>query len=212
MEPVFAKHPEMVEVMERLVEPERMIAFRVAWVDDSGKQQVCDQAVGPASSSGYEAIAGCMQHGLWIDDTGKQQLDNQASGPVVWPALRCPWQRTVSIAGRRLRPPALPKRVLRRRRCIIICVGVGSSCMHMHAGEPRLPGAVQQRPRAVQGRPATPPVRDAVHHQVPGLRAGTWPPFRPPGHSVSLGSFLTVSLQEMSNSMPKSHCASPDAS
>jgi len=40
MEPVFEKHPEMVEVMERLVEPERMIAFRVAWVDDDGKQQV----------------------------------------------------------------------------------------------------------------------------------------------------------------------------
>ena len=40
MEPVFEKHPEMIEVMERLVEPERMIAFRVAWVDDAGKQQV----------------------------------------------------------------------------------------------------------------------------------------------------------------------------
>jgi hypothetical protein len=40
MEPVFAKHPEMIAVMERLVEPERMLAFRVAWVDDSGKQQV----------------------------------------------------------------------------------------------------------------------------------------------------------------------------
>ena len=39
MEPVFAKHPELIPVMERLVEPERMIAFRVAWVDDKGKQQ-----------------------------------------------------------------------------------------------------------------------------------------------------------------------------
>ena len=39
MEPVFAKHPEMIDVMERLVEPERMVAFRVAWVDDKGKQQ-----------------------------------------------------------------------------------------------------------------------------------------------------------------------------
>lgn len=26
--------------MERMVEPERMVAFRVAWVDDKGKQQV----------------------------------------------------------------------------------------------------------------------------------------------------------------------------
>lgn len=40
MEPVFAKHPEMIDVVERLVEPERMIAFRVAWVDDAGKQHV----------------------------------------------------------------------------------------------------------------------------------------------------------------------------
>ena len=40
MEPVFAKHPEMIDVVERLVEPERMIAFRVAWIDDAGKQHV----------------------------------------------------------------------------------------------------------------------------------------------------------------------------
>lgn len=40
MEPVFAKHPELISVMERLVEPERMLQFRVAWVDDKGTQQV----------------------------------------------------------------------------------------------------------------------------------------------------------------------------
>lgn len=40
MEPVFAKHPELIPVMERLVEPERMLQFRVAWVDDKGTQQV----------------------------------------------------------------------------------------------------------------------------------------------------------------------------
>ena len=51
MEPVFAKHPEMIEVMERLVEPERMIAFRVAWVDDKGKQQVlCCREAYPSDS------------------------------------------------------------------------------------------------------------------------------------------------------------------
>ena len=42
LEPVLKKHPEYVEyaVVERMVEPERQIMFRVSWVDDSGKVQV----------------------------------------------------------------------------------------------------------------------------------------------------------------------------
>ncbi|MEF2097540.1 NADP-specific glutamate dehydrogenase [Bacillus sp. CFBP9009] len=40
--PVFAKHPEYMKsgILERLVEPERMITFRVSWVDDLGNVQV----------------------------------------------------------------------------------------------------------------------------------------------------------------------------
>jgi glutamate dehydrogenase (NADP+) len=40
--PVFEKHPEYEKagLLERLVEPERVIMFRVPWVDDSGKVQV----------------------------------------------------------------------------------------------------------------------------------------------------------------------------
>lgn len=40
--PVFAKHSKYIQagVLERLVEPERMISFRVPWVDDQGKVQV----------------------------------------------------------------------------------------------------------------------------------------------------------------------------
>ncbi len=40
--PVIEKHPEYEEssLLERLVEPERQIAFRVTWVDDAGKTQV----------------------------------------------------------------------------------------------------------------------------------------------------------------------------
>ncbi|WP_404452039.1 NADP-specific glutamate dehydrogenase [Virgibacillus necropolis] len=39
---VFAKHPEFIGkgLLERLVEPERVITFRVSWVDDQGKTQV----------------------------------------------------------------------------------------------------------------------------------------------------------------------------
>ncbi|KFJ06920.1 NADP-specific glutamate dehydrogenase [Bifidobacterium tsurumiense] len=42
LEPVVAKHPEYEAngVLERLVEPERVVKFRVAWVDDSGAVQV----------------------------------------------------------------------------------------------------------------------------------------------------------------------------
>ena len=40
--PVVEKHPEYEKaaILERMVEPERQIIFRVAWVDDSGKTQV----------------------------------------------------------------------------------------------------------------------------------------------------------------------------
>lgn len=42
LEPVLAQHPEIEEagVLERIVEPERLITFRVPWVDDQGKVQV----------------------------------------------------------------------------------------------------------------------------------------------------------------------------
>ncbi len=42
IEPVLEKHPEYVTagVIERMVEPERIIKFRVPWVDDKGQVQV----------------------------------------------------------------------------------------------------------------------------------------------------------------------------
>lgn len=42
LEPVVEMHPEYIEkgVLERIVEPERIIKFRVPWVDDNGKVQV----------------------------------------------------------------------------------------------------------------------------------------------------------------------------
>ncbi|MGG6314047.1 NADP-specific glutamate dehydrogenase [Paenibacillus macerans] len=40
--PVFAKHPKYQKqgILERIVEPERLVTFRVPWVDDQGKVQV----------------------------------------------------------------------------------------------------------------------------------------------------------------------------
>ncbi len=42
IEPVIDKRPDFVEagIVERLVEPERQIIFRVPWIDDNGKVQV----------------------------------------------------------------------------------------------------------------------------------------------------------------------------
>lgn len=42
LEPVLEKHPEYQKagILERIVEPERQIIFRVPWVDDNGKVQV----------------------------------------------------------------------------------------------------------------------------------------------------------------------------
>ena len=42
LEPMIAKRPDLEEqgILERIVEPERMIMFRVPWVDDKGKVQV----------------------------------------------------------------------------------------------------------------------------------------------------------------------------
>ena len=42
LEPVVARHPEYEAnaVLERFVEPERMVKFRVVWMDDEGKPQV----------------------------------------------------------------------------------------------------------------------------------------------------------------------------
>ena len=40
LEPVLEANPEYISVVERVVEPERLIHFRVPWVDDSGVTQV----------------------------------------------------------------------------------------------------------------------------------------------------------------------------
>ena len=42
LEPVMEAHPEYEEnhILERFVEPERVIMFRVPWIDDNGVAQV----------------------------------------------------------------------------------------------------------------------------------------------------------------------------
>ena len=42
VEPVYNEHPEFerAKIMQRLVEPDRIITFRVVWEDDRGELQV----------------------------------------------------------------------------------------------------------------------------------------------------------------------------
>jgi glutamate dehydrogenase (NADP+) len=46
LEPVVEQRPDIVEagIIERFVEPERFIQFRVSWVDDSGKVQLTEDS------------------------------------------------------------------------------------------------------------------------------------------------------------------------
>ncbi len=87
VEPVVEAHPEYVEkgVMEMFVEPERVIKFRVSWVDDQGKVQVnrgyrvqSNSAIGP-----YKG--GLRLHPSVTEDTVKflafeQTLKNSLTG------------------------------------------------------------------------------------------------------------------------------------
>jgi len=56
VKPMLEKHPEYVraKIMERMVEPERVVMFRVPWMDDSGEVQInrgyriqVNSAIGP---------------------------------------------------------------------------------------------------------------------------------------------------------------------
>ncbi len=70
IQPVVEKHPEYEKagLIERLVEPERIITFRVPWVDDAGKVQVnrgyrvqFNSAIGPLQ--GRPALPSLCQSG-----------------------------------------------------------------------------------------------------------------------------------------------------
>jgi len=69
--PVFEKHPEFEEasLLERFVEPERIISFRVPWVDDAGKTQV---------NRGYRvqfnSVIGPYKGGLRLHPTVNQSI------------------------------------------------------------------------------------------------------------------------------------------
>ncbi|MBQ3311035.1 NADP-specific glutamate dehydrogenase [bacterium] len=71
IEPVIEKHKEYEKlgILERMVEPERIITFRVSWVDDSGKVQV-----NRAFRVQYSSLIGPYKGGLRLHPTVNQSI------------------------------------------------------------------------------------------------------------------------------------------
>ena len=89
--PVFAKHPEYMEqsILERIVEPERVISFRVPWVDDRGKVQVnrgfrvqFNSAIGPYKGGlrFHPSVNASIIKFLGFEQIFKNALTGQAIG------------------------------------------------------------------------------------------------------------------------------------
>lgn len=89
--PVFAKHPKYMEygILERIVEPERVITFRVPWVDDRGKVQVnrgfraqFNSAIGPYKGGlrFHPSVNASIIKFLGFEQTFKNSLTGQPIG------------------------------------------------------------------------------------------------------------------------------------
>jgi glutamate dehydrogenase (NADP+) len=89
--PVMAKHPKYIEhgILERIVEPERMISFRVPWVDDKGVVQVnrgfrvqFNSAIGPYKGGlrFHPSVNASIIKFLGFEQTFKNSLTGQPIG------------------------------------------------------------------------------------------------------------------------------------
>ena len=136
------RHRRYIEAFERLVEPERVVSFRVAWTDDAGRNNVnrgfrvqFSQAIGPC-----------------VRATSIRRIRPTVLLRFIFCCVHP--ARASGFLGRdeRASPPKTKSSdnhiVLRKQQ--------------------RQPQQYSQ----VQGRAAVPPVRQPQHHQVPRLRAG----------------------------------------
>lgn len=91
IEPAIAENPayEKYGVLERMVEPERLIQFRVSWVDDSGKVQVnrgfrvqFNSALGPykGGTRFHPTVTGSIIKFLGFEQTFKNSLTSLPMG------------------------------------------------------------------------------------------------------------------------------------
>ena len=90
-EPVVEQRPELeaAGIMERIVEPERMIVFRVPWVDDNGRIQVnrgfrvqFNSAIGPYKGGLrlHPTVTASVMKFLGFEQTFKNSLTGLAMG------------------------------------------------------------------------------------------------------------------------------------
>ena len=91
LEPVAERRPDLIEagVFERIVEPERMITFRVPWVDDNGKVQVnrgfrvqFNSAIGPYKGGlrFHPSVNASIMKFLGFEQTFKNSLTSLPMG------------------------------------------------------------------------------------------------------------------------------------
>ncbi len=91
LEKVVEEHPEYIEedILGRMVEPERFITFRVAWVDDEGKTQVnrgyrvqFNSAIGPYKGGlrFHPSVNGSIMFFLGFEQTFKNSLTGLPMG------------------------------------------------------------------------------------------------------------------------------------
>ena len=113
LEPVVERRPDLVEagVIDRLVEPERQIIFRVPWVDDNGKTQVnrgfrvqYNSAIGPYK--GGLRLHPSVYIGI-IKFLGFEQISRTALQHFLWAAARAV-------------PTSTPKARVTERLCVSV--------------------------------------------------------------------------------------------
>ena len=112
IQPVVEKHPEYEKaaLIERLVEPERIITFRVPWVDDQGKVQVnrgyrvqFNSAIGPYKGGlrFHPSVNQGILKFLGFEQTFKNSLTTLPMGGAraaltLTPMARATWKSCVS--------------------------------------------------------------------------------------------------------------------
>ena len=112
IQPVVEKHPEYEKagLIERLVEPERIITFRVPWVDDQGKVQVnrgyrvqFNSAIGPYKGGlrFHPSVNQGILKFLGFEQTFKNSLTTlpwaaARAAPISTPTARATWKSCAS--------------------------------------------------------------------------------------------------------------------
>ena len=90
LEPVINAHPEYekVALLERMVEPERVIEFRVTWEDDNHEWHV-----NRGYRVQYNAALGPYKGGIRFDP--EKATTEVAPVPITDPRLRTAWPETI---------------------------------------------------------------------------------------------------------------------